>query len=59
MPNVIGKPSAEAIAQLEALNLIVDAEDVPGSEGDTIVGQLPKAGTTVQEGDTVKLYVGG
>jgi serine/threonine-protein kinase len=59
MPNVIGKPSGEAIAQLEALDLVVDAEDIPGSEGDTIVGQLPKAGTTVQQGDTVMLYIGG
>jgi serine/threonine-protein kinase len=59
MPNVIGKPSAEAIAQLEGLDLVVDAEDIPGSEGDTIVGQLPKAGTTVQQGDTVKVYIGG
>ena len=59
MPNVIGKPSSEAIAQLESLDLIVDAAPVPGSEGDTVVGQIPKAGTTVQQGDTVKIYIGG
>jgi serine/threonine-protein kinase len=59
MPNVIGKPSAEAIAQLEALDLVVDAAPVPGSDGDSVVGQLPKAGTTVQQGDTVKIYIGG
>ena len=59
MPNVIGMPSAQAIAQLEDLDLVVDAEDIPGSEGDTIVGQLPREGTTVQQGDTVKVYIGG
>lgn len=59
MPSVIGKPSAEARAQLESLDLVVSVKSVPGSEGDIVVGQLPKAGTTVQQGDTVTIYVGG
>jgi serine/threonine-protein kinase len=59
MPSVIGKPSADARAQLEALDLVVNVTQVPGSEGDIVVGQIPKAGATVQQGDTVTLYVGG
>lgn len=59
MPSVIGKPSADAKAQLEALDLVVDVQPVPGSEGDIVVGQIPKAGTTVQQGDTVTIYIGG
>jgi eukaryotic-like serine/threonine-protein kinase len=59
MPSVIGKPSADARAQLEALDLVVSVKSVPGSEGDIVVGQIPKAGTTVQQGDTVTIYIGG
>ncbi len=59
MPSLIGKPSAEAIAQLEALDLVVDAQQVPGSDGDAVVGQDPKAGETVQQGETVEIYIGG
>jgi serine/threonine-protein kinase len=59
MPSVIGKPSGDARAQLEALDLIVSVKSVPGSEGDIVVGQIPKAGATVQQGDTVTIYIGG
>ncbi|MGH2692391.1 MAG: Stk1 family PASTA domain-containing Ser/Thr kinase [Actinomycetota bacterium] len=59
MPSVIGKPSSQARAELESLDLVVSVKPVPGSEGDLIVGQIPKAGTIVQQGSTVTLYVGG
>jgi serine/threonine-protein kinase len=59
MPSVIGKPSADARAELEALDLVVDLTQVPGSGGDVVVGQIPRAGTTVEQGDTVTVYVGG
>jgi serine/threonine-protein kinase len=59
MPNVKGTSSAQARAELEALDLLVTIKQVPGSTGDVVVGQIPQAGTTVQQGDTVTLYVGG
>jgi beta-lactam-binding protein with PASTA domain len=30
---------------------------VPGSNGDTVEGQLPQGGTTVRAGSTVTIYV--
>jgi serine/threonine-protein kinase len=59
MPNVLEMPSAAARAQLEGLGLIVDTQQLPGSTGDQVVGQLPKAGVIVEAGQTVKIFIGG
>ncbi|MGH2684351.1 MAG: PASTA domain-containing protein, partial [Actinomycetota bacterium] len=59
MPDVRLQAVGEAQAQLEGMGLVVETEVVPGNESaDTVVGQLPKAGTIVRTGDTVKLYLG-
>jgi len=56
MPDVRGKSFAEAKAMLEGLGLIVKREEVPGSYGDTVVGQRPSSGQTVKRGDTATLF---
>jgi len=38
------------------MGLVVKREQVPGSYGDTVVGQKPSRGQTVQRGQTVILY---
>jgi serine/threonine-protein kinase len=59
MPNVVGRDAGNAEGELRALGLNVTATQVPGSEGSTVVGQNPDAGTTVEQGDTVRIFVGG
>jgi serine/threonine-protein kinase len=59
MPNVIGDTSEAATAALEALGLHVRQVQVPGSIGDTVVGQDPSPGVTVHQGQTVTIFVGG
>lgn len=59
MPNVIGMSRDQAIAELRALGLEVEALRVPGSSGDRVVGQQPRAGSTVQAGSEVTIYIGG
>jgi beta-lactam-binding protein with PASTA domain len=49
---------AQATARLEGLNLRVDAIDLP-SGGNSVVGQRPEPGTTIEEGDKVTIYIGG
>ena len=59
MPNVLEIPAAQATSQLEGLGLVVDPQRLAGSTGDTVVGQIPDAGTTVEAGQTVRIYIGG
>jgi beta-lactam-binding protein with PASTA domain/predicted Ser/Thr protein kinase len=59
MPNVVGMTAEAATAKLEGLGLKVEEVRVPGSIGDTVVGQKPDKGTTVQQGQKVTIYVGG
>jgi serine/threonine-protein kinase len=59
MPTVLGLSSAQAKGQLEGLGLVVDVQDLPGSTGDQVVGQLPEAGVIVEAGQTVKIFIGG
>jgi eukaryotic-like serine/threonine-protein kinase len=59
MPDVVGKSEAEGIAQLEGLDLVVDVVEVPNGPRDKVVGQQPDQGTTVKQGQTVTIYVGG
>ncbi|HEX6263249.1 MAG TPA: Stk1 family PASTA domain-containing Ser/Thr kinase [Actinomycetota bacterium] len=59
MPNVIGMSREEAVATLRGLGLTVDATRVPGSTGDRVVGQQPRADTTVRAGAQVTIYIGG
>ena len=57
MPSVIGLPVAQAKAELQRDGLIVVAIQIPGSTGSTVVSQIPTAGTLVQQGATVRIYV--
>jgi beta-lactam-binding protein with PASTA domain len=59
MPNVVGLSRDEAVARLRGLGLVPRVVDLPGSSGDTVVGQQPRAGTTVESGQEVTIYVGG
>jgi serine/threonine-protein kinase len=59
MPNVRGMTSEDARALLEGLGLHVTQIQVPGSIGDTVVGQKPDPGKKVAQGDDVTIYVGG
>jgi len=59
MPDVVGLSRAQAKTQLEGLGLVVDEQILPGSSGDQVVGQLPDAGTTVEAGQVVKIFIGG
>jgi serine/threonine protein kinase/beta-lactam-binding protein with PASTA domain len=55
--SVIGLTTAEATAQLEALDLTVRVVHLP-SGGDRVAGQDPKPGETVQQGQEVTIYIG-
>jgi eukaryotic-like serine/threonine-protein kinase len=57
MPDVVGMSQAQARARLEGLGLVVNVTQVPGSDGDQIVSSKPTAGKTVEQGDTVTIYV--
>jgi beta-lactam-binding protein with PASTA domain len=57
MPSVVGLPVADARAELERAGLNVIVIQIPGSPGKTVVSQLPAAGTIVQQGSTVRIYV--
>jgi serine/threonine-protein kinase len=59
MPDVVGMTENEAVATLRGLGLEVRVVDLPGSSGDRVVGQQPRAGTTVESGQRVTIYVGG
>jgi serine/threonine-protein kinase len=59
MPNVVGMTEAAARSKLEGLGLRVRVVDLPGSSGDKVVGQQPRAGTTVESGQQVTIYIGG
>src|SRR5690606_34486754 len=56
MPNVVGKPFAEAKAELEAMGLEVDREG--SDDGDAVVVSTdPSAGNEVEAGDEVEVVV--
>jgi eukaryotic-like serine/threonine-protein kinase len=57
VPSFVRMSRTEAVAAIQALGLHASVLPVPGSNGDTVRGQLPKAGTTVRAGSTVTLYV--
>jgi len=57
VPNLEGMSKDEAMARIRELGLIPQVNQVPGSNGDTVVGQLPEAGETVRSGSTVTIYV--
>jgi eukaryotic-like serine/threonine-protein kinase len=57
MPNVVGMARDAAVAELRALGLLVDVAIVPGKDGSRVVFQEPAAGTVVEVGDTVSIYV--
>ncbi|HEX9717488.1 MAG TPA: PASTA domain-containing protein, partial [Actinomycetota bacterium] len=57
VPNLEGMSKDEAVARIRELGLVPQVNQVPGSTGDTAVGQLPAAGETVRSGSTVTIYV--
>ena len=58
MPDVVGKTREQATSELEALGLIVNVQLLPASDPpNTVVFQEPPQGTTVEQGDTVTIYV--
>ena len=59
MPDVVGMTENQAVATLRGLGLAVRVIDLPGSSGDKVVGQRPQAGTTVESGQQVTIYIGG
>jgi eukaryotic-like serine/threonine-protein kinase len=59
MPSVIGMDAGAARDRLEGLGLRVREVQVPGSIGNQVVGQEPDAGTTVEQGQEVTIFVGG
>ena len=60
MPDVVGMTKEQAVALLESKGLKVSIQMLPPSPPpDTVVFQSPQAGTTVQQGETVTIYVTG
>ncbi len=59
MPNVLGETKDRAVAELRALGLVVRTIQLPNSTNDIVAGQIPGPGTTVRQGQTVTLYIGG
>ena len=58
MPNVVGMSKEAALAELQALGLTVNVVVIPQSpHTDQVVLTAPSAGTTVQQGDQVTIYV--
>jgi serine/threonine-protein kinase len=57
MPNVVGSDAGSAQSQLQGLGLQVRVVTVPNSPGQQVVSQQPDAGTTVQQGQQVTIYV--
>ena len=57
VPNFVGMKKDAAIAAIQALGLRAQWYPVPGSNGDTVVSQLPEGGTRVRAGSTVTIYV--
>jgi serine/threonine-protein kinase len=57
MPNVVGGQTSAAQSQLQALGLEVRIVTVPNSPGQQVVSQQPDAGTTVEQGQQVTIYV--
>jgi eukaryotic-like serine/threonine-protein kinase len=61
MPDVIGRRPRVARAQLEALGLQVNEQQVPVNDqqqANRVVLQAPRAGTTVGQGSTVTIVIG-
>jgi len=58
VPDVVGTPSSEATAKLQAVGLKANVVGVPSSEAaGTVVAQSPAAGKDAHAGDTVRLNV--
>jgi serine/threonine-protein kinase len=57
VPSFVGMTRTEAVAKIQALGLHASVLPVPGSNGDTVISQLPQGGTSVRAGSTVTIYV--
>ena len=61
MPDVIGRRPRVARAQLQALGLQVNQQQVPvqdPEQANRVIQQVPPAGTTLDRGSTVAIFVG-
>jgi hypothetical protein len=61
VPDVVGRRPKVARAQLEAAGLQVRQQEVPvqdSQQNGRVFQQVPQAGTTVQRGSTVLIFVG-
>jgi eukaryotic-like serine/threonine-protein kinase len=59
MPNVEEQTQESATGTLEGVGLRVRIVDVPETQGNLVIDQDPEAGTTVQTGQEVTLFIGG
>jgi len=59
MPGVVGMTKEAATSRLTDLGMQVEAVQLPGSSGNTVVGQTPEAGERVRAGDPVTIFIGG
>jgi serine/threonine-protein kinase len=58
MPDVRGESEADATRQLQALGLKVKVQSLgPGSPSGIVVAQSPGAGTVVEQGEQVTIYI--
>lgn len=60
MPNVVGRTSVEARAELESKGFVAAEIEVASSAGNAgkVVSQDPTGNTEAEEGSTVTIYVG-
>jgi serine/threonine-protein kinase len=56
MPNVVGQPTGDAKQRLEGAGLVVHVSVVPGSNGSTVVSQIPDPGVQVHQGQSVTIF---
>jgi eukaryotic-like serine/threonine-protein kinase len=59
MPDVTGMSTEDAVAQLQSAGLKVLTVVIPGTTGNFVAYQQPEPGTTVEQGQQVKIYVTG
>jgi serine/threonine-protein kinase len=57
LPSFLGMSKDAAVAQIRDLGLVPRVFPVPGGNANTVISQLPGAGTTVRVGDSVAIYV--
>jgi beta-lactam-binding protein with PASTA domain len=60
VPNLVGKPAADAEAEVTALGLTFDSSTVPSlAAAGTVISSTPAAGAAVEPGSSISLVVSG